>query len=61
MKKTLQFNIRVKEDFLENLDIICATKPGIRNRTDAIHYCVDVVMMGIGKTEKKEEQTREGD
>jgi hypothetical protein len=49
MKKLVQFNIRVNEKFIENLDLIREKKPGIRTRTDAIHYCLDVVMMEIEK------------
>jgi len=45
--------MKVDEQFLKNLDLICQTKPGIKTRTAAIHYCVDVVMLGVGKPEKK--------
>lgn len=48
MKKTERFNMKVDEQFIKDLDLICETKPGIKTRTAAVHYCIDVVMMGIG-------------
>jgi hypothetical protein len=47
MKKTERFNMKVDEQFLEDLEMICAKKPGIRTKTAAVHYCVDIVMEGI--------------
>jgi hypothetical protein len=58
MKKTERFNMKVDEQFLKDLDKICETKPGIRTRTAAVHYCIDVVMMGIGKAKTDEEKIK---
>lgn len=49
--------MKVDEQFIKDLDLICETKPGIKTRTAAVHYCIDVVMMGIGA--RSNEKTKE--
>lgn len=52
MKKSDQFNMRCNDDFTKKLELICATRAGIRTKAQAIEYCVDMIVMEIEKEKK---------
>ena len=54
MKKISRLEIRVDDDFLEQLDNICRTQAGIRTRAAAIYFCVETISKRK-QEEKKEE------